>query len=155
MRDNKLLHIGNLEIKERPETEAFLQSITGVYPIETNDKNWWHWTEKSMHLHYRILGSVGHGEKAQMRFTYMPISKDRAAKIIINNTEILITMNEGWNQYVTDPFEINNSELSIEVSSLEPPQQLSKTDKRHGSFLAGNFELILLPKEGSTEIRKN
>jgi hypothetical protein len=136
------IRTGNLILRKKADYQITLASVLGGYGRETDNYNWWYWTEDKLVFKFKILGQIN---KLKLKCLYMPISPNRSLKIIISGVkqqiETYLKMENGWNTFVSGPFNVDSENITVEFISLEPPRLMSNTDPRHVSFLSGNVEL--------------
>jgi len=139
---------GNLILKKRPDYLVTLLSVHGGYARETDGDSWWHWTSESLEFEYQVLGPL---KNIQLRFLYMPATKDPDLQVIIKSkkeSKVDIKMKGGWNEFTTPSIPIEDSRVTIRFVSPAKAIRVSEQDPRLMSFLIKNLELFAASPSG-------
>ncbi|MHB8621925.1 MAG: hypothetical protein ACYC9J_02690 [Sulfuricaulis sp.] len=135
--------VGNLVIKKRPQVLTNLTSVTGGYARETDGNNWWNWTANTLSYKYHVLGAL---KTVRLKFAYMPATDGRVVNISINSgheTNMTLKMAGGWQNYISQPINVDGPDISITFKSNNTPVKISNHDPRLMSYLIKNMELVI------------
>lgn|GEM_PF-2027598 len=121
----------------------YLATVSGGYNRETDGTNWWYWTSKSLVFEYKVLVNDTDEKKAILKFTVNPAAPGKTLKVKVADEKIAeFKMGDGWQEYISEPIDVNYDKLLIEFVADGEPVRVTDTDPRVMSFMIVNLELV-------------
>lgn len=139
---------GSLVFGPTPEFLASREAVAGGHGVESDESGWWTWAPENVHVNFRIHGKLP--AQIRLKFTCLMAVSPRTLTLTLRHGKSIIssqqiTLGEGWQNYVSEPFQIDGPELEIEIRSAGHAIPISTTDSRPVTFLAKNVRLELAP----------
>jgi hypothetical protein len=151
--------VGNLGLMRASDfhDELYLSSVKEGYNRETDGKDLWYWTPKSLIFEFKRLEGMNRARKARLKFSYASTTSVRNLSVEVAGrklTKFNIKMDKSLREYESEPIDVRGDNIIIKFASDGEPIRLSDTDVRMASYQIKNFKIepiLLSPKLDQTE----
>ena len=135
---------GALAFSAVPPFAVIKTRLTGGYGEETDSSGWWSWVSDQLTVRLRVVSKLP--VSVRLRFTCITATEPYELYIVRRPalgevSETKIAFDQGWQEYVSEPFELNAGELEVSIASRSMPVPIGPNDPRLVNFLIKNVRL--------------